>query len=77
MLRMEKDNLGQKKNRLIMEIAFVIACKLVLIFCLWFFFFSPEHRTIVTDDKIDEIIFFSEQPKPSQTATESLSTPST
>lgn len=60
---MEKEHRRQKKNRLITEIAVVLACKLAFIFCLWFLFFSPEHRTIVTDEKIDGIIFSSEPQK--------------
>ena len=37
----------------------VIACKLCIIFCLWWLFFSPEHRTTVTPDKMGDAIFSS------------------
>lgn len=39
------------------ELAVVIACKLLFIFCLWYFFFSPEHRTEVTPEVVSEAFF--------------------
>ena len=35
----------------------LIACKLLFIFCLWYFFFSPEHRTEVTPEVISDAFF--------------------
>lgn len=49
----------KRQPRLILEIAIVLACKLLFIFCLWYFFFSPEHRTTVTPDRMDELMFSS------------------
>ena len=40
-----------------LELALVIACKLLFIFCLWYFFFSPEHRTEVTPEVISDAFF--------------------
>lgn len=48
---------ARRRPRLIAEIALVIACKLFIIFCLWWFFFSPEHRTTVTPDSMSGAIF--------------------
>lgn len=47
----------KKEPKLLTEIALVIVCKLLFIFGLWFFFFSPEHRTQVTPEVMSEAIF--------------------
>ena len=41
---MKTNNVSPGKSKLGREIAVVIACKLLFIFGLWYFFFSPEHR---------------------------------
>lgn len=56
---MEPRPASKRRPRLIVEIALVIACKLCIIFCLWWLFFSPEHRTTVTPDKMGDAIFSS------------------
>lgn len=56
---MEPRPAPKRRPQLIVEIALVIACKLCIIFCLWWLFFSPEHRTIVTPDKMGDAIFSS------------------
>jgi len=56
---MEPRPAPKRRPRLIVEIALVIACKLCIIFCLWWLFFSPEHRTTVTPDKMGDAIFSS------------------
>ena len=43
-----------KETKVTLELALVIACKLLFIFCLWYFFFSPEHRTEVTPEVISD-----------------------
>ncbi len=45
-----------KRPKLIVEIAIVIACKLLFIFGLWYFFFSPEHRPAVTPETVGSAI---------------------
>ena len=47
---MEPRPAPKRRPQLIVEIALVIACKL---------FFSPEHRTTVTPDKMGDAIFSS------------------
>lgn len=49
----------RRRPRLIAEVAFFVACKLFIIFCLWWFFFSPSHRTAVTPEKMSNAIFHS------------------
>ena len=56
---MEPRPAPKRRPQLIVEIALVIACKLCIIFCLWWLFFSPEHRTTVTPDKMGDAIFSS------------------
>ena len=53
----EKDNSVRRRPRLLLEIAAVITCKLLFIFCLWYFFFSPSHRPEVTPQTMDSVIF--------------------
>ncbi|WP_302445383.1 cytochrome oxidase putative small subunit CydP [Sutterella wadsworthensis] len=65
---MEPRPASKRRPRLIVEIALVIACKLCIIFCLWWLFFSPEHRTTVTSDKMGDAIF-SSAPSEVQTPT--------
>lgn len=51
-------SLSQKRSiPLIVEIAIVIVCKLILIFTLWFYFFSPEHRPDIDSDKVSDKFF--------------------
>lgn len=72
---MEPRPAPKRRPRLIVEIALVIACKLCIIFCLWWLFFSPEHRTTVTPDKMGDAIFSSapsEVQTPRQTLTNYL-----
>ena len=57
--RMNPRTSPKRSPRLIAEIALVIALKLCIIFCLWWLFFSPEHRTSVTPDKMGDAIFSS------------------
>ena len=52
----EKGN-SARRPRLLFEIAAVIACKLLFIFCLWYFFFSPAHRPEVTPQTMSSVIF--------------------
>ena len=70
---MEPRPAPKRRPQLIVEIALVIACKLCIIFCLWWLFFSPEHRTTVTPDKMGDAIFSSApsevQTSPRQTLT--------
>lgn len=70
---MEPRPAPKRRPQLIVEIALVIACKLCIIFCLWWLFFSPEHRTTVTPDKMGDAIFSSApsevQTPPRQTLT--------
>lgn len=47
---------ARRRIGLLAEIAIVLACKLLFIFGLWYFFFSPEYRTDVTPDKFSEQI---------------------
>ena len=54
---MKTNNVSPGKSKLGREIAVVIACKLLFIFCLWYFFFSPEHRTEVTPEVISDAFF--------------------
>lgn len=46
-----------KETKVTLELALVIGCKLLFIFCLWYFFFSPEHRTEVTPEVISDAFF--------------------
>lgn len=45
-----------RRPRLALEVAGVLACKLLFIFCLWWLFFSPEHRTDVTPEKMGDFL---------------------
>lgn len=58
---MTKSASSAREPRLIVEIAVVIACKLAVIFALWYLFFSPEHRTQVTPERVEDAIFASER----------------
>lgn len=53
-----------KRPKLIVEIAVVIACKLLFIFGLWYFFFSPAHRPLINPETVGNAILF-EQPSSS------------
>lgn len=59
---MTKPTRSVREPRLIVEIAVVIACKLAVIFALWYLFFSPEHRTQVTPERVEKALFSSEHP---------------
>lgn len=49
-------NIAPRRPRLALEVAVVLACKLLFIFCLWWLFFSPEHRTDVTPEKMSNFL---------------------
>ena len=51
---MKTNNVSPGKSKLGREIAVVIACKLLFIFGLWYFFFSPEHRPEVKCRSLSE-----------------------
>ena len=55
-----------KRPKLILEIAVVIACKLLFIFGLWYFFFSPAHRPLINPETVGNAILF-DQASPTQT----------
>ncbi len=57
-----------KRPKLILEIAVVIACKLLFIFGLWYFFFSPAHRPLINPETVGNAILF-EQTTPAQPTT--------
>lgn len=59
---MTKSNRATREPRLIVEIAVIIACKLAIIFTLWYLFFSPEHRAQITPEHVESAIFSNEQP---------------
>ena len=52
------DNTTDRRRRpgLLAEIILFVAVKLFLIFCLWYLFFSPEHRTDVTPQKMGDAL---------------------
>ena len=58
-----------KKPKLIVEIALVICCKLLFIFGLWYFFFSPEHRPEVTSDVVSSVMFGNQTTSPHNNST--------
>ncbi len=45
---------ANRRSRLLVEIALVVAVKLFAVFCLWYGFFSPDHRTAVTPESMGE-----------------------
>ena len=53
---MKTNNVSPGKSKLGREIAVVIACKLLFIFGLWYFFFSPEHRPEVNADVVGNVV---------------------
>ena len=57
---MKTNPIAMKKPKLIIEIAIVITCKLLFIFGLWYFFFSPDHRPEVTSDIVGSVILGSQ-----------------
>ena len=60
---MNSNNLRKYRNsKLLLEIVVVIACKLVFIFGLWYFFFSPEFRPTVTPATISDSFLGHETP---------------
>lgn len=54
-------NRNPKETKINAELTLVIVCKLLFIFCLWYFFFSPEHRMEVTPEIVGDA-FFSDTP---------------
>lgn len=54
---METGTPARRRPGLLAEVLLVVAVKLLLIFCLWYVFFSPEHRTEVTPDKMGDAMF--------------------
>lgn len=53
---MKTNNVSPGKSKLGREIAVVIACKLLFIFGLWYFFFSPEYRPEVNADVVGNVV---------------------
>lgn len=51
-----------RRPKLIVEIAIVITCKLLVIFALWYFFFSPSHRPAVTAETMDGVLLGTAKP---------------
>ncbi|MGN1209897.1 MAG: cytochrome oxidase putative small subunit CydP [Duodenibacillus sp.] len=43
---------ARSNPRLVCEIALVLACKLTIIFALWFFFFGPDKRIEQTPEAV-------------------------
>ena len=58
-------NVSPGNSKLGIEIALVVLCKLLFIFGLWYFFFSPAHRPEVTTEVVGNVILSNEQ-APSQ-----------
>ena len=53
---MKPENARARRPKLIIEVAVIIACKLLFIFGLWYLFFSPEHRPTVTPASVGAAI---------------------
>lgn len=53
---MNSNNIFHSKSKLGLEITAVIACKLIFIFGLWYFYFSPAHRPDVTADVVSNVV---------------------
>ena len=73
---MKPENTSARRPKLIVEVAIVIACKLLFIFGLWYLFFSLEHRPTVTPASVGAAILGEEvSPQQSQSTETHIRSP--